>query len=49
MRTLMENNSSDSVDLIERVRRASGKPVEHIVQSDASAPAVQRDAGASVA
>ncbi len=34
-------------DLIGRVRKASGKPVEHVVQSDA--PAVQSDAGAPVA
>jgi hypothetical protein len=34
-------------DLIERVRRASGKPVEHVVHDDADASAVASDAGAA--
>jgi hypothetical protein len=36
-------------DLVDRVRRASDKPVEHVVQSDADAAAVRSDAGAPVA
>jgi hypothetical protein len=36
-------------DLVERVRRASGKPVEHVVQSDEDTAAVQSAAGAPAA
>jgi hypothetical protein len=36
-------------DLVDRLRRATDKPVEHVVQRTADAPADQRDAGAPVA